>query len=323
MMTAKRTRVSKVVVGVVALLAAAGIATSLIPAAQEMMVDMALSMLFTIGIAVLQWRAGSQLTDARAFWRLLACAWIAGLLGNIVWGMYEMLTGEPLPILSWVDAIYVARDILVLMALWRYPGRPLRRREFDVVAITAATAATAWLLVFRPTLTAAEITPQRVRDFIGVAIYPILDAGLIYAALLTWTGAAKGRLRHAVGLILASVICYGIANSFQFGIRVVPDYTSGLPDHFWLLSDLLAGAAAAYILWREPASEDTTSLRTPLTRWLIRLPYLAALIATSAIVGDLIVRRGQVDLVLVACCVIALGALAGRLWLRKDALCNR
>jgi hypothetical protein len=155
-----------------------------------------------------------------------------------------------------------------------------------------------------------------------VAIYPILDAGLIYAALLTWTGAAKGRLRHAAGLILASAICYGIANCFQFGARAVPDYASSLPDPFWLLSDLLAGAAAAYILWREPASEDTISLRTPLTRWLIMLPYLAALIATSAIVGDLIVRRGQVDPVLVACCVIAIGTLAGRLWPQRDALCN-
>jgi hypothetical protein len=322
-MAAKGTRVSKVMIGVVALLAAAGIATSLIPAAKEMLVDMALSMLLTIGIAVIQWRAGSRSTDARSFWRLLAGAWLAGLLGNIAWGTYEALTGESLPILSWVDAIYVTRDILVLMALWCYPGRPLRRREFDVVAITAATAAMAWWLVFRPTLTAAEITPQRIRDFIGVAIYPILDAGLIYAALLTWAGAAKGRMRHAVGLILASAICYGIANSFQFGVRVVPDYTSSLPDPFWLLSDLLAGAAAAYTLWREASPEDTTSLRTPLTRWLIRLPYLAALVAASAVIGDLIVRRGQVDLVLVVCCVIAVGALAGKLWLRKTAFCNQ
>ena len=320
-MAAKGTQVSKVMIGIVALLAAAGIATSLIPAAREMMVDMALSMLLTIGIAVMQWRAGGQATDARVFWRLLAGAWMAGLLGNIAWGMYEMPTGEPLPVLSWVDAIYVTRYILVLMALWRYPGHPLRRREFDVVAITAATAAAAWLLVFRPTLTAAEITPQRVRDFIGVAIYPILDAGLIYAALLTWAGAAKGQLRHAVGMILASAICYGIANCFQFGVRVVPDYTSGLPDPFWLLSDLLAGAAAAYILWREPASEDTPYPHRLLTRF-IRLPYLAALITASAIVGDLIARSGQVDLVLMTCCAIAVGTLAGRLWLRKNTPCN-
>ena len=321
-MAAKRTRASKILIGVVVLLATAGIATSLIPAAKEMMLDMVLSMLLTIGIAALQWRAGSQSPDAKAFWRLLAGAWTAGLMGNIAWGIYEMLTGESLPILSWVDAIYATRDILVLMALWRYPGRPLRRREFDVIAIPAATAAIAWLLVFRPTLTTAALTPQRIQDFIGVAIYPILDAGLIYAALLTWAGAAKGRLRHAVALILASAICYGIANSFQFGIRVVPDYTSGLPDPFWLLSDLLAGSAAAYILWREPSPEGTTSLHTPLTRWLTRLPYLAALIAASAMVGDLIVRQGQVDLVLVACCVIAIGALAGRLGLRKNAFCS-
>jgi hypothetical protein len=309
-------------ISVVVLLAVAGVVTSLIPAAREMMIDMALSMLLTIGIAVLQWRAGSQSTDARAFWRLLAGAWMAGLLGNIAWGIYEMLTGESLPILSWVDTIYVTRDILVLMALWRYPGHPLRHREFDVVAILATTAAIAWLLVFRPTLTAAEITPQRIRDFIGVAIYPILDAGLIYAALLTWAGAAKGRLRHAVGLILASAICYGTANCFQFGVRVVPDYTSSLPDPFWLLSDLLAGSAAAYILWQEPSSEDKGSLHTPVTRWLIKLPYLAALVAASAMVSDLIVRRGLVDLVLAACCVVAIGALAGRFWLQKNTFYN-
>jgi len=208
-------------------------------------------MLLAIGIVVMQWRTGSQSTGAKAFWRLLAGAWMAGLLGNIAWGVYEMATGESLPILSWIDAIYVTRDVLVLMALWRYPGRPLRRRACDVVTIVAAAAAIAWLLVVRPTLAAAEITPQRIRDFVGVAIYPILDTGLIYAAFLTWASVSKGRLRHAVGLILASAICYGVANCFQFGVRIVPNYTSSLPDLFWLLSDLLAGSAAAYILWQE------------------------------------------------------------------------
>lgn len=315
-------RKTKALISVVTLLAVAEIAASLIPAAREMMIDMALSMLLIIGIAAMQWRAGSQATKAKAFWRLLAGAWLVGLLGNIAWGLYEMLTGESLLTLSWVDAIYVTRDILVLTALWRYPGHPLRRREFDVVTIVAAAAAIAWLLVFRPILNATEITPQRIRDFIGVTIYPILDAGLIYAALLTWAGGAKGRLRHAAGLILASTICYGIANCFQFGVNAVPDYTSGLPNLFWLLSDLLAGAAAAYTLWRESSSTGTAPSHTSLTQWLVRLPYLAVLIAASALVGDLIIRRRQVDLVLAACCVIAVGALAVRFCLHKDALCT-
>jgi hypothetical protein len=111
--------VSYVLIGVAALLALAWPVTILLPGAGEMMLDMIVTMLLTSVVAVLLWRAGSRSTESKAFWKLLAAGWVVNLLGNIAWGVYEMVTGERLPVLSFVDAVYTARYILALLALQR------------------------------------------------------------------------------------------------------------------------------------------------------------------------------------------------------------
>jgi hypothetical protein len=316
-MSNRKSWVSYTLIGVAALLTLAWTLTVLLPGAGEMMLDMVVTMLLTIAVAALLWHAGSRSVDAKTFWRLLAVGWAVNLPGNIAWGVYEMITGESLPILSFVDAIYATRYVLVLLALHRYPGQASGRRWPSLLAVLAAATAVTWVLLYRPTLMAAEITLSRVRDFIGVAMYPMMDIVLIYAAVLTWVRASKSHLRNGLGILTLALAFYNIANWFQFGNRAVTGFTSAMPDIFWPLSDVLAGFAATYALWRAEGQERTAVPRTAKALWLTKTPYMAGVLTIGVMLIDLILC-GRGDLVLVVCSALAIGAMVGRYWLPRN-----
>ncbi len=298
-------------IGVGTLLALAWPVTALFPEAREMMLDMIVTMLLTGVVAVLLWRAGSWSIEAKAFWRLVAVGWAVNVLGNIAWGVYEMIAGESLPTLSFVDAIYATRYVLALLALQRYPGQTSDRRWPSLLAVLSAATAVIWVLLFRPTLMSAEITFPRVRDFFGVAMYPVMDAVLIYAAMLTWVRTTQSRLRNGLGFLILAMVSYSVANWFQFGNLAVAGFTSIVPDIFWPLADVLAGLAAVYALWRAGSQEPTAVPQTSKARWLTKTPYVGGILTIGVTSIDLALR-GQADPVLAVCSALAVGAMAGQ-----------
>lgn len=269
----------------------------LIPAARRMMLDMGASTLLNLVVTGLLWHASRHSSEAKVFWRLLALGWALNLVGNIAWGVYDMATGSSLPPLSWLDLLYLARYVLVMAALWRCVGRPDRRWVMWVAFVIAAAAVT-WLALFRPALTTVTHLP----DFVGVAVYIVLDFGLLYLAALAWARAEQG-WRLVIGLIALAVVFYSLANLINFSIRLgLPERTAFLTGLLWPLSDVLTGLAAVYALWREPRGLAVGSLRE-----LTGVLYLSAAVTAGLAVGDLIARRGQIDPVLVICAAIVLG----------------
>ncbi len=191
-------------------------------------------------IVALFWSA-IRFKDARRFWGLLAAAWTVGFLGNVVWVIHDVVTGRVLPNFSPVDLFYLARYALVAMALWRAP-RPLpRRRLLETLAVVALAMAAGWPTIFRP---AWETTGRSWGHLIGGAIYPILDAGIIYLALIRWRTVEAPGYRAALAWLFWGLISYGVANWINFSSRVIAFESFVLgATIFWLLSDILTGAA--------------------------------------------------------------------------------
>jgi hypothetical protein len=262
------------------------------------------------------WRAGNQVPAAKLFWRLVAIGWAINVVGNIAWGAYEMLTGEDIPVLSLVDALYATRYALALAALKHYPGHSAKGLRWPyLAAIVAGATAMVWAPVYRPTLMAAEVTLIRTRDFVGVAMYPVLDTMVIYSATVTWVDAAKSRLRSSLGILILALVAYSIANWFQFGNRAVAGFTSSIQNIFWPLSDILAGLAAAYVLWQtEPRGQSPDS---PTSEWIKTIPYVGGLVVIGVTIIDIIIQHGHVDPVLTTCCAIALIGMAGTYWIER------
>jgi hypothetical protein len=89
------------------------------------------------------------------------------------------------------------------------------------------------------------------------AVYPILDAGLIYVGLSAWWRESPGRLRNALGLLALGLIAYGLANWLNFYGRLVSyEAVSSLASFFWPLSDIFAGLGVLHLLWTATASAE-------------------------------------------------------------------
>ena len=247
---ADKTRwVSFVLIGAGVLFALAWLITHLIPATRVMMLDALFSSLLILAVIGLLWWVGYWSTGTRAFWWLLMAGWSVGLLGNLTWGVYEVATGRDLPDVSLVDMLYLVRYVLVFLAFWRYPGRTIRWRGIGAVLVTLAAMATVWFALFRPGPGTEEITPALLRDFMLAASYPVFDAPILYAALWAWS-CATGDERSALPLLALAMVSYGAANWFNFRSVLSLAPPSALPGLFWPLSDILAGVAAGYVLWR-------------------------------------------------------------------------
>ncbi len=211
------------------------------------MVGYGASFLFNLLLVVLLWLAARR-TEGRVsgLWRRLAVAWSLGFAGNVAWGVHDYLSGAPLPTLSWIDIFYVGRYAFVLAAFWLYIPSWRKRRRFDWGALTLVAAVFVWFVLLRPAMRA---TGMSFRYFAGVALYPVLDAPLIYAALAAWVASVRP-LRLAMFLLTLSTIVYAVANWLNFGERVVTlEAYLGLADFFWQFSDFLVAVAVFYGLF--------------------------------------------------------------------------
>lgn len=198
---------------------------------------LALSYLLNLAVMAGLWWTAARVPQARRLWGLLGAAWTLNVLGNMAWIGYDMLVGSSLPTLSWIDAIYLGRYLLVGLALGLYPGR----RGIEFTAILIAATLLAWFILYQPTL---ALTERSWTHFVGVAIYPILDAGLLYTAWRRGRETVSLAVRQALVLFTLALLSYGVANWINFSVRMVsPDAHSPWAELCWLLSDVLTGLA--------------------------------------------------------------------------------
>lgn len=222
----------------------------LMPAGRTILLDVSLA--FVLGLmatGLLGW-AAYQGIYPRRFWGWLAAAWTAGLLGRAVWAIYEAVTAQPLPYISFADALYLARYVLVLVAFWRCLGVPAGQQWVSLLLLLLLSAA----VVFGGFFLAVPASRQTIFWLAG-AIYPILDMGLMYVGLEARKQEPAGTLRNTLGFLTLALVAYGTANWLNFFGQVLPfEAVTGVAQLFWPLSDILTGVAVLCLFWPASAS---------------------------------------------------------------------
>jgi hypothetical protein len=292
------------------LLVLSWIAAAAIPFTREMMLDLAASFLLNLVVTALLWWASRQATGEEArFWRWLALGWTLNVAGNIAWSVHDLVTGRPIPIFSWLDVIYLARYAAILVGLSRFPRRWSLLRWLGWGVVFLGAVALIWLTLFRPTLPLST-TPWA--HFLGGAFYPMVDAALLYAALLAWSDAGTRRLRWALGWFALAMFAYGAANWVNFSVRVM-DLGAGalLAGLFWLLADLLTGLSASAGLAGTLVAE-----RPAASRWPRVAPYGACALTFLMTLLDLL-RLRRLDPALLIATLLSLGLLVAYHLLRE------
>jgi hypothetical protein len=306
----KRVRVSGLLKIVGLLLVLSWIAAAAVPFTREMMLDLAASFLLNLVVTALLWWASRQATGEEArFWRWLALGWTLNVAGNIAWSVHDLVTGRPIPIFSWLDVIYLARYAAILVGLSRFPRRWSLLRWLGWGVVFLGAVALIWLTLFRPTLPLST-TPWA--HFLGGAFYPMVDAALLYAALLAWSDAGTRRLRWALGWFALAMFAYGAANWVNFSVRVM-DLGAGalLAGLFWLLADLLTGLSASAGLAGTLVAE-----RPAASRWPRVAPYGACALTFLMTLLDLL-RLRRLDPALLIATLLSLGLLVAYHLLRE------
>lgn len=187
------------------------------------------------------WWAARYETRAHPFWRSLAVGWTLSLVANLAWIAYDVLTGRSLPPLSAIDTLYLARYFLVGLAFWGYPEPLSWRQGLGLLGVMVGTAGLAWFGHYRSVWRSVEIA---LGNFLGVAAYPVLDAGVIYCGLVRLRVTRDDPTRGLKGMVVVSLVMYGVANWLNFNLRVgLLDPVSLWPTVFWMLCDVGIGTA--------------------------------------------------------------------------------
>jgi hypothetical protein len=196
----------------------------------------AIGYLLLLVILALLWRKAFRQSEARLFWRLLALAWTMNLLGNIAWVIHDLVTGTALDTFSAVDLFYVLRYVLIGVALWLYPA-PLTRRDGVWIGVAAFVVnAIVWAVYFRP---AMALRGGDWTGFLGIAMYPVLDAAIITLAWLRVRVVRESSWNRNALLLFCAMTCYGIANTLNLTGYVFTIMADGiLPNVFWVLTDV-------------------------------------------------------------------------------------
>lgn len=196
----------------------------------------AIGSILLLVILALFWRKAFRQFEARPFWRLLALAWTMNLFGNIAWALHDLVTGTALDTFSAVDFFYVSRYVLIGIALWLYPASLTRRDGAWIGAAAFVVNAIVWVVHFHPAMT---LKGGDWTGFLGVAMYPVLDASMIVLAWLRVRATRASSWNRTALLLFCAMTCYGIANTLNLASYVFSVMTSGvLPNVFWILTDI-------------------------------------------------------------------------------------
>lgn len=214
----------------------------------------------------LAWRAArfSLLSAAtRRAWMLLAAAFAATLIGDILWAYYEVGLGvAPFPSLA--DAAYLLFYPLILAGLSAFPAAPQSRLErttfwLDVTTVLLGGWMAVWYVVLGPTAVGSDA--PRLETVLSAA-YPIGDLVLIFGIAAVMLRRPEEGSRGALAILAVGLGLFLVAD-LSFGyLSLLDGYESGdWPDAVWMLAQFGFSVSAQYQYWR--GGRGRTAVHSP------------------------------------------------------------
>jgi hypothetical protein len=193
--------------------------------------------LLLLVILIVFWtKAFRQRELQRNYWGLLALAWTMNLLGNVAWVVHDLLSKTPLGSLSAVDFFYGLRYVLLGAVLWFLPMRLSRRDGLLIGAAAFVVAVVVSIIYFESAMVLGD---GHWLDFLGLAMYPVLDVAMITLAWLRARATREPWWNRNTLFLFCSAACYGIANTLNLAVYVFSAVRVGVfPSVFWILADV-------------------------------------------------------------------------------------
>ncbi len=247
--------------------------------------------------ALLAWRAGLQRSldsRTRRAWKVLAFAFIAYWLGDVLWLYYENILGtEPFP--SWADAGYLSYYPLLFLGLLMFPAAPRsgeRMLKFwlDSMTVLLGAGIVIWYLLLRP-IAQAEDSSSLVTT-LSLA-YPVGDLVVLFGITNLVLRRPLAVSSRALTVLAAGVLLFVVAD-VAFGYMSIEEIygTGDWPDSVWIAGLLLMVVAAQYQWWSARQGEPAEPVEEARGLGFTLLPPAAVVMSFGLL---LIVARGELE----------------------------
>jgi hypothetical protein len=237
--------------------------------------------------------ARRQVGRVRLFWQLLAAGAGAFTLAEGVWGWYELVLDQSVPVPSYADIGYLGAIPLVVTALLVHPSE---RRDSTraLVAVDAAALATSllflsWMFILKPISGTHPLTTAE--GLVSVA-YPFGDAVILFLLIRTlWC--LDGPEKAPMAWIMFGLLAMSLSDSGYTYATMVKGYeTGGVADVGWFVGYLGIALGGWYGARQRslpsPARMQSTQAAALLT------PYLPLFVAL-AVIGVRTSLGAQID----------------------------
>ena len=232
-----------------------------------------------IASAACAWAARRGEGRNRLGWALMSISTGLWAAGQVVWSIYEVVLGQPVPQPGLVDVGFLSAvpfAVAGIRAFWgNAQGTSARWRIwFDGVIVAIALTSTAWGFGLRTVWGSDGDLGAKAYAL----VYPVGDI-LIGTVLILAIRRAAGQQKGRMALLLCGVAAYSIADSAFAYLTAQGAYGSvgSVLNTGWFAGFLLIALAAAY----PDAPPKAVAQQSSLDLWQLALPWLTLLTAAG------------------------------------------
>jgi hypothetical protein len=231
--------------------------------------------------AVLCFRAGRQNEHrVRVFWLLMAGASGAWAVAEAIWGVYDAVLLEEVPVPSLADVVYLAGIPLAIAALVCHPAMRARgsrraRSILDGLVLATSLLFLSWSLVLGPLWHESDLSTS---GGIVALAYPFGDIIIVFFIVLAMRGISGGN-RLPLWCLLGGLLAMAVSDSVYAYLTEVKSYETGsLLDAGWFVA-YVGLALGAFSSNQSIAVEKHESSQPTIGQLVV--PFLPVLVALS------------------------------------------
>jgi len=234
-----------------------------------------------LAAAVLCGMTALRPSSSRAGWALLAASSLSWAAGEAAWTYFDLVKGVQVPFPSLADVGYLVAVPLACAALLLFPGSPRARHRIlgllDGCIIATSLLFASWATILGPLYRAHH--GGVLKQVLSLA-YPMSDVVMMSLVIILIARVGQ-QARMSVGLVMAGVVAFAMADSAFSYMTEVNNYGSGtFLDTGWVAGYLLIGLGALRAMTSPsrdvvPAQDTSISLVVPYVPVLVVLAVTA------------------------------------------------
>jgi hypothetical protein len=233
--------------------------------------------------------AAFRASASRATWALFAVSSFAWGAGEAVWCYYALVKNVPVPFPSLADVGFLSAVPFAFAGLLLFPSSPRRATDrvqglLDGCIVATALLFASWATILGPLYRAHQ--GGVLKQVISLA-YPMSDV-IMVSLVIILLSRAEHRGRMSLGLVMAGVVAFAVADSAFAYLTEVNTYNGGsFLDTGWVAGYLFIALGA---LWAMMSKATTTDQSNSSTISLVA-PYAPVLVILAVTAVELL--RGK------------------------------